>query len=818
MVGRDVLLRVDKPAARARRARARGRATCAVRDDRGLPAVRGVVARRCARARSSASPASRATARPSWSRRSPACARRQPGAIALDGQRRHRRRRARDGSTPASRTSPRTASGAGWCCDFTLAENLALREYRPAADARAAGCSTRRACASARAQLLEEYDVRGGGARRAARRALGRQPAEGRRRPRDRRATRSVLVAAQPTRGLDVGAIEFVHRRWSPSATRAAAILLVSLELDEVRSLADRILVIYEGADRRRVPARRVRGGARHRDDRRRARGRGAGVSRRPTAGARGPGRRPSPRGWPPTCAAAASSSPSSRRCSPSSIGGLVMLVTGHDPIVDLQGDLRRHRAELALPVGHRRRPADRGAEPAADADPHHAADPHRPRGGVRLPRRPVQHRRPGPVHRRRRSRRSGSARRSPGCPACCTSCSRSSPPRWRARPGRASPGVLKATVGRQRGDLDDHAQLHRALGRARTCSRSAARCRTRPRSSPCRSPTTSSPAPSCPSSGATRSCRACTSASSSRSRRWSSSGCSSTARRPATRCARSASTPRRPATAASASPRNYVLVMAVCGAFAGLAGAMDVLGWQFRIATNDIQLSQSASSASPSPCSGATRRSARCRRRCCSARCSAARRSATSTRRSSSPSWPANLTTSSRASSCCSSAPTCSCSACCGAGAGCCRGAGRRSAAAPEAERVSAAAARRDAAARVNARNVGWAGIALGVVAWYIALPPLLVRTPVPSLVLALLGDRRRRAGGRAAASAGSGWGAVVAGVVGAIGAVAATQSGAGNLEGRRLVGAVRGDAALRDAADLRAPSAGSSPSAAAS
>src|SRR4029078_7642449 len=38
---------------------------------------------------------------------------------------------------------------------------------------------------------------------------------------------------------------------------------------------------------------------------------------------------------------------------------------------------------------------------------------------------------------------------------------------------------------------------------------------------------------------------------------------------------------------------RNYVKVMAICGAFAGLAGSLDILGWQFRIATNDIQVSQ---------------------------------------------------------------------------------------------------------------------------------------------------------------------------------------------------------------------------------
>ena len=56
-----------------------------------------------------------------------------------------------------------------------------------------------------------------------------------------------VLVAAQPTRGVDVGAIEYIHRRLVAERDRGRAILLVSFELDEVRSLADRILVLYEG-------------------------------------------------------------------------------------------------------------------------------------------------------------------------------------------------------------------------------------------------------------------------------------------------------------------------------------------------------------------------------------------------------------------------------------------------------------------------------------------------------------------------------------------------------------------------------------------
>jgi len=56
-----------------------------------------------------------------------------------------------------------------------------------------------------------------------------------------------VLIAAQPTRGLDVGAIEFLHARLIEERDAGRAILLVSLELEEVVSLSDRILVMYEG-------------------------------------------------------------------------------------------------------------------------------------------------------------------------------------------------------------------------------------------------------------------------------------------------------------------------------------------------------------------------------------------------------------------------------------------------------------------------------------------------------------------------------------------------------------------------------------------
>ena len=73
----------------------------------------------------------------------------------------------------------------------------------------------------------------------------------------------SVLVAAQPTRGLDVGAIEFVHRRLVDERDEGRAILLVSFELEEILSLSDRILVIYEGRIVGEYAPRRLGGGAR---------------------------------------------------------------------------------------------------------------------------------------------------------------------------------------------------------------------------------------------------------------------------------------------------------------------------------------------------------------------------------------------------------------------------------------------------------------------------------------------------------------------------------------------------------------------------
>jgi general nucleoside transport system permease protein len=84
---------------------------------------------------------------------------------------------------------------------------------------------------------------------------------------------------------------------------------------------------------------------------------------------------------------------------------------------------------------------------------------------------------------------------------------------------------------------------------------------------------------------------------------------------------------------------------------------------------------------------------------------------------------------------------------------------------------------------AGLSAKQLGWAGVVLGAIAWYITLPPLLVRTALPSLVLALVAV----AAGVASARGGEvrlARGAVFAGIVGGIGAVVATKSGEANLE----------------------------------
>jgi simple sugar transport system ATP-binding protein len=133
----------------------------------------------------------------------------------------------------------------GLILDFGLAENLALHDYDHAPASRFGWLFPSRLIARARG-LLQEFDVRGGGpSTPAGALSGGNQQKVVLAREIDRNP--QVLIAAQPTRGLDVGAIEFVHRRLVGERDEGRAILLVSLELEEILSLSDRILVMFEG-------------------------------------------------------------------------------------------------------------------------------------------------------------------------------------------------------------------------------------------------------------------------------------------------------------------------------------------------------------------------------------------------------------------------------------------------------------------------------------------------------------------------------------------------------------------------------------------
>ncbi len=129
--------------------------------------------------------------------------------------------------------------------DFSLAENTALHDYDEEPISHHHWLD-REAMAARCAEWIQLYDVRGGTPPTPARALSG-----GNQQKiviaREIQSNPRVLIAAQPTRGLDVGAIEYVHRRLVEQRDAGCAVLLVSFELDEVLDLADRILVMYGG-------------------------------------------------------------------------------------------------------------------------------------------------------------------------------------------------------------------------------------------------------------------------------------------------------------------------------------------------------------------------------------------------------------------------------------------------------------------------------------------------------------------------------------------------------------------------------------------
>ena len=134
----------------------------------------------------------------------------------------------------------------GLVLDFTLEQNMVLQRFREK-QFEHAGFIRKNAVRSYAEKLIEKYDVRSGQGPTTIARSMsgGNQQKAIIAREIDR--DKQLIIAVQPTRGLDVGAIEFIHSELVRERDEGKAILLISLELDEVMSLSDRILVLYEG-------------------------------------------------------------------------------------------------------------------------------------------------------------------------------------------------------------------------------------------------------------------------------------------------------------------------------------------------------------------------------------------------------------------------------------------------------------------------------------------------------------------------------------------------------------------------------------------
>ncbi|MFS0563869.1 MULTISPECIES: ABC transporter ATP-binding protein [Brevibacillus] len=133
----------------------------------------------------------------------------------------------------------------GLILDFTMSENMVLETYfHPTFNKN--GFLDYGAIDKHAARLIEEFDVRTPSIHTPAR-ALSGGNQQKAIIAREVDKNPDLLIAAQPTRGLDVGAIEFIHRRLVDQRDKGKAVLMLSLELDEIINVADRIAVIYEG-------------------------------------------------------------------------------------------------------------------------------------------------------------------------------------------------------------------------------------------------------------------------------------------------------------------------------------------------------------------------------------------------------------------------------------------------------------------------------------------------------------------------------------------------------------------------------------------
>ena len=135
----------------------------------------------------------------------------------------------------------------GLVLDYTLEDNLVLERYFEPEFTNRAGFLRRDNIRAYAEKIIEEYDVRSGQGPVTVARAMSGGNQQKAIVGREIDKNPELLVAVQPTRGIDVGAIEYIHRQPVAQPDAGKAVLLVSLELDEVMDVPDRILVMYEG-------------------------------------------------------------------------------------------------------------------------------------------------------------------------------------------------------------------------------------------------------------------------------------------------------------------------------------------------------------------------------------------------------------------------------------------------------------------------------------------------------------------------------------------------------------------------------------------
>lgn len=134
----------------------------------------------------------------------------------------------------------------GLVLDFTLEQNMVLQRYwQP--EFQKAGFIKFGDVREYSDKLIEQFDVRSGQGSVTVARSMSGGNQQKAIVAREMDKEHELLIAVQPTRGLDVGAIEYIHSRIVKERDEGKGVLLVSLELDEVMSLSDRILVMYEG-------------------------------------------------------------------------------------------------------------------------------------------------------------------------------------------------------------------------------------------------------------------------------------------------------------------------------------------------------------------------------------------------------------------------------------------------------------------------------------------------------------------------------------------------------------------------------------------